>query len=530
MQHGQDSQPDISVIMPIYNGERYLQKAVASILRQDYPSFELILLDDGSSDSTPGLLQRFAAQDPRVRFVPQPHKGLVATLNNGIALARGSYIARMDADDIAYPKRLSLQVAFLRSHPRVAAVGGQIRSIDQDGHPHRLQWRYPTHPAEVRKLLESTSPLAHSAVMYRRDAVLAVGGYRPFTAAEDYDLWWRLAESHELANLSQTILEYRIHDAAESTQKTHWQAVSATLVYCNVLRRQNGQAEVLPSQTQPHALNSLYAILDATGVDGWFFWAIKNVENRAPSPELIRIALRRLTTFTLSPSQIATLFVHLADLGDTLGVIAEPGIMALFPTASPQHLLILLRTLLRTLPQPWPLEILTALLTALARPEAEAEAGEALVLLAMAPGALPWLERPETLALFPKAPGPSLVTVLRACVVAPSAQADRILPTLIAALGRPDIDSTVAGNALVLLSTLPEVLPWLSRPEIIRLFPLASTSSLEAILRALALRDGGKQPDSLGMAVTIIGYARQRTLSQQETDDLAYFERVFTRE
>jgi GT2 family glycosyltransferase len=206
----------VSVVLPVYNGERFLTDAVDSILAQTFRDFELIGIDDGSLDGSGEILDRFALADSRVRALRQANAGIIAALNRGLALARGEFIARMDADDVAHPERLARQAAFLDAHPDIAVVGCAVTLIDERGKRIR-DVEYPRTPEAVAEFLEIGAPLAHPAVMMRRDAVLAVGGYREaYRHAEDYDLWLRMAERYRMANLPDRLLLYRQHEAKHS--------------------------------------------------------------------------------------------------------------------------------------------------------------------------------------------------------------------------------------------------------------------------------------------------------------------------
>ena len=210
--------PPISVVMPVYNCERYVAEAVESILAQTFTDFEFLIIDDGSTDRSLAILKRYAGRDPRIRLVSRPNTGLVGALNEGLGLARGELIARMDADDVALPERFEIQVAYLRAHPDVVCVGGQIMNIDAAGRDLYPCHEGMDHEAIQELALTGSCPLAHASVMMRRAAVLAVGGYREeFTHAEDMDLWLRLGEGEgRLANLPQILLKYRIHDKSVS--------------------------------------------------------------------------------------------------------------------------------------------------------------------------------------------------------------------------------------------------------------------------------------------------------------------------
>src|SRR5207237_7493623 len=124
--------PRVSVLLPVWNGEAFLEQAMESILRQTLSSFELIVIDDGSTDRTAAIADEFASRDDRVRVLRRPHEGLSATLNAGIAAARGEYVARMDADDISVPDRLQKQVAYLDAHPGSVALGTWIEVLAEE--------------------------------------------------------------------------------------------------------------------------------------------------------------------------------------------------------------------------------------------------------------------------------------------------------------------------------------------------------------------------------------------------------------
>ena len=208
--------PRLSVVLPVYNGEPFLADALDSILTQDFRHFELIAIDDGSSDRSGDMLDRLALTDRRVRVLHQTNAGMVAALNCGLDLARGDFIARMDQDDVAHPERFARQIAFLDAHLDIAVVGCAVTLIDQSGKRIR-DVEYPLTPEAVSKFLERGAPLAHPAAMMRREAVHAVGAYRAaFRYGEDYDLWLRIAERYRIANLPERLLLYRQHPTKQS--------------------------------------------------------------------------------------------------------------------------------------------------------------------------------------------------------------------------------------------------------------------------------------------------------------------------
>lgn len=208
--------PAVSVALPVYNAGRYLAAAVASILGQSFRDFELVAVDDGSNDGSRAVLEDFAARDPRVRVVSRPNTGIVGALNDACQAARAPLIARMDADDIAFPERFARQVAYLDEHPEVVAVGASIVCLDSDSNPVKLCPREPDHAALETALLRGDGgALIHPVVMLRRTALAAVGGYRREAQyVEDLDLYLRLARVGRLANIPEPLLFYRVHPAS----------------------------------------------------------------------------------------------------------------------------------------------------------------------------------------------------------------------------------------------------------------------------------------------------------------------------
>lgn len=202
--------PAVTVLLPVRNGAATVAKAAGSILRQSFSSLELLIVDDGSDDATPAVLAALA-DDVRVRVVRQAKLGLVAALNRGLAEARATLIARMDADDVAAPDRLARQVALLAAAPEVALVGTGWRVVASDGST-RLVVLPPETDAGLRTAMATANALAHPTVMFRREAVRAVGGYRAaFLLAEDYDLWLRLMDRYRAACIADVLLDYREH-------------------------------------------------------------------------------------------------------------------------------------------------------------------------------------------------------------------------------------------------------------------------------------------------------------------------------
>jgi glycosyltransferase involved in cell wall biosynthesis len=204
--------PLASVLLPVHNGEKYLAKAIDSVLRQTLASFELLLLDDGSTDGSRAIMQSFVAADSRCRLFCGPNRGIVAALNAGLEAARGAFVFRMDADDVCEPTRFEKQLDFFARHPDHIAVGSRVRWIDPEGMPLRTAVDCFVHNAIDANNLRGNHVIYHSAVAIRTDGLKHIGGYREgFKHAEDLDLFLRLGEAGKLANLSEVLLSYRQH-------------------------------------------------------------------------------------------------------------------------------------------------------------------------------------------------------------------------------------------------------------------------------------------------------------------------------
>ncbi len=200
-----DTPPTVSVLMAVYNGQRHVRQAVDGILAQTFPDFEFVIVDDGSTDTTPRILDEYV--DPRiVRLKHTKNRGLIAALNTGLAAARGEFVARQDADDFSYPDRFQIQVDFLRSRPDVAVVGSDsafepmpggvrtTRTVERD--PLRLAW-----------ILLFFCPLTHSSILFRREAIRDLGGYAEGDVfVEDFALWARATRSSRVASVGRVLV------------------------------------------------------------------------------------------------------------------------------------------------------------------------------------------------------------------------------------------------------------------------------------------------------------------------------------
>jgi hypothetical protein len=202
-----------------------LDQAIESILAQTFRDFEFLLLDDGSRrEQTAQRLDLWASRDARLRVFHEPHRGLTRTLNRGLALAGGEFIARQDADDWSEPQRFLRQEGYLRAHPEVALAGTDTQLHRADGRP---LWRLhlPRAGGELAHAFEKGNPLVHGSTMYRREKALALGGYREqFACSQDYDFFWRLMEQGGAVNLDEVLYHYRYTGGAVSAQRAAEQA------------------------------------------------------------------------------------------------------------------------------------------------------------------------------------------------------------------------------------------------------------------------------------------------------------------
>lgn len=245
------SAPCVSVLLPVRDGSAFLAVAIESILGQTLADLELLAIDDGSQDGTPAILERLAAFDQRIRVFRQAPLGITAALNRGLRESRAALVARMDADDIAAPERLSRQFAALNTHPSAVAVGSACRVINRSGKLLGYR-RPPIQPDAIRRvLIGGGNCMIHPTMMLRRDAVLRAGGYRaPFRYCEDFDLWLRLSEHHDLINLPDTLLDYREHERQLTWQNLEARVVTELAVLVFAARRRAGVADTIDENTR----------------------------------------------------------------------------------------------------------------------------------------------------------------------------------------------------------------------------------------------------------------------------------------
>jgi hypothetical protein len=228
--------PLVSVILPTYNAAAYLGKAIESILAQSYSNFELIIINDGSSDNTAALLTQYG--DPRILVIHQPNLGLPKALNAGIQIAKGKYLARQDADDVSLPERLAQQVSFMEKNPSCALLGTwtnimiakDIGSGNLSSQPSGRQHQHPTVNGALQVLLLMNNQFVHSSVMIRMACLKTIGLYSEdpeYFPPEDYDLWLRIAQQYSIANVPTSISRTKEKLIEERARKMSLRAIQA---------------------------------------------------------------------------------------------------------------------------------------------------------------------------------------------------------------------------------------------------------------------------------------------------------------
>jgi glycosyltransferase involved in cell wall biosynthesis len=200
--------------MPAYNAAAYLDEAVSSILGQTFRDFEFIIIDDGSTDATASILKRHAELDSRIRLYHQKNQGMISVLNRGCRLARGQYVARMDADDVSFPRRLEKQLEYIERHQQIGILGTWIHNMDENGSV-KGTWRPPTHPKMLRWTHFFGVCVSHSSVLMRREVLEQLDFYRTDAVhGEDVDLWLRASAITEFGNVPEVLNKYRVWNAS----------------------------------------------------------------------------------------------------------------------------------------------------------------------------------------------------------------------------------------------------------------------------------------------------------------------------
>ena len=230
--------PELSIMMPVYNAERFVTEAIESILAQTLTDFEFIIVNDGSTDSSPQILERYAQEDQRIRLVNQPNQGVVGARQTALDLVTTSYVAVTDADDVSIPDRLEKQFGYLSDHEECVLVCGHMREIDPEGVFVRDITDELDHARIDQMLMLLNNPIGHSTAMMRTSVVRQVGGYRdPYPTAEDYDLWLRLMEVGRVAVLNHVVIKRRLVDTGLTYSQSQTQRESGEAALADACRR-----------------------------------------------------------------------------------------------------------------------------------------------------------------------------------------------------------------------------------------------------------------------------------------------------
>ena len=231
----------ISVIMPVYNGKKYLKEAIDSILTQSLTDFEFIIINDGSTDNMKSVIDRY--DDKRIIYLEQDNKGLAKALNVGASYCKGEFIARMDADDISHPDRFMNQYLFFQSHPHISVLSSAFCYIDQNGKYLGRSFSITNSFLIKKNLLNSGSVICHPSVMMRRKDFIDVGGYSEVMGNRftDYHLWVKfIKKGFKIQNMSEILLKYRIVESAISSEFSL--TYNATKILLKVIKEDNPTA------------------------------------------------------------------------------------------------------------------------------------------------------------------------------------------------------------------------------------------------------------------------------------------------
>ena len=263
--------PAVSALLPVHNGERYIESALRSVMDQTLREIEIVAVDDGSTDSTPEILARLAAEDPRIRILRQePNVGLATALNRGLEVCRGEYVARMDGDDLCEPTRFELQKRYLDTHPQVVLIGASIIQIDETDRPIHAT-RRPRDGFACRWLQRWELPLVHPTFMFRRAPAAAAGlRYDPSRRlTEDHEICSHFLRIGEVVNLPEVLLRYRVHAGSVSRRRWRDQVAEAGEV-CAPYHRETMSQEVFALLSPFRDAYFRFQRLDAAGMQASF--------------------------------------------------------------------------------------------------------------------------------------------------------------------------------------------------------------------------------------------------------------------
>lgn len=225
--------PFLSVIMSVFNGEKYVRETVESVLNQSFRDFEFIIVNDGSTDGTSEILRSF--KDERIRIINQENRGLTKSLNRGIGVSEGKYIGRIDCGDIAFEKKFEVQLNFLGENKDICGVGTWANLIDEKGNVIG-ELKYPTEYEEIKKIILRYNPFVHPSLVFRRELFDEIGPYdESFEYAQDYDLVLRAVSKFKIVNLPEILLNYQVSEEAISFKKLKKQELCALKIRAKAL-------------------------------------------------------------------------------------------------------------------------------------------------------------------------------------------------------------------------------------------------------------------------------------------------------
>ena len=247
--------PKVSVVISVYNGETYLKECIDSILNQTYRDFEFIVLNNGSTDHTPKILDRYT--DPRLQIIHQGNLGISRSLNRGINLSQGDLIVRLDADDLSLPNRLERQVAFMDQNPNVVLCGSRFQEMLGDKISSQ-KVPFIEKDATIRKTLSCFNPFAHSTIIFRKKTFLEAGGYNDrFKYSQDYDLWMRMLKQGHAGMLKDELSIIRLTQHSFSNQYNRKQKLEGLLIRWSAFREFGGS----PVKTLCYSLKTLAGLI-----------------------------------------------------------------------------------------------------------------------------------------------------------------------------------------------------------------------------------------------------------------------------
>ena len=277
----------LSVVMPVYNGEKYLRKSIESVLNQSFGDFEFIIINDGSTDDSSRILNEYQKVDKRIKLIERENKGLIYSLNEGINKSSTELIARMDADDICHLDRFKLQIDYMVQSPEIVALGTLVELIDADGDViSGFTTKSKHEEIDQQHIHGAGGAIIHPSVIMRKKALEKVGGYdMNCPNAEDIDLWLKLAEVGRLANLSEVLLKYRQHVESIGYKQRSSQINSTINAVAAACQRRGSKFDInkLNVRTSQASMFDIHL--------KWAWWAYKSNQNRTGKKHALR-ALR----------------------------------------------------------------------------------------------------------------------------------------------------------------------------------------------------------------------------------------------